>query len=51
MTNQYEYNIEDLFQSVNDIYAQYDDGDLARADAVQILLSCCEAFIEKNKGE
>jgi hypothetical protein len=44
------YTIEDLFQSVNDIYAQYDDGVVPLDDANAILENCCRAFLENLEG-
>ena len=44
------YTIEDLFQSVNDIYAQYDDGVVPLNEANAILEKCCRAFLENLKG-
>lgn len=42
------YTIEDLHQSVNDIYAMFDDGKITRESANEILRNCCESFIESN---
>jgi allophanate hydrolase subunit 1 len=47
MENQ-QYNIDDLFVSVTDIYAQYDEGEISYAEAREILKRCCEAFILKD---
>ena len=43
-----EYNIDDLFFSVNDIYSQFDEGTIDYAEAREILVRCCEAFITKD---
>ena len=40
------YTIDDLFFSVNDIYTQFDEGEIPLADAEAILLRCCQQFIE-----
>jgi hypothetical protein len=40
------YGIDSLHFSVNDIYAQYDEGEIPLAEANQILARCCEAFIQ-----
>jgi len=40
-----EYTIDDLYQSVNDVYAQYDDG-LDKKVATQVLVQCCKEFIK-----
>jgi hypothetical protein len=42
--------IDDLFFSVNDIYTQYDEGDIDYDEAEQILLRVCFHFINKSKG-
>lgn len=43
--NQNEYTIDDLFFSVNDIYSQFDEGEITYEQAREILKRCCEAFI------
>jgi len=45
-----KYTIEELFQSVNDIYAQYDEGVIPLDEANAILEKCCRAFV-KNLEE
>jgi hypothetical protein len=42
------YGIDDLFFSVNDIYTQFDEGEIDYAEARAILVRCCEAFITKD---
>ena len=42
--------LDDLFVSVNDIYEQYDEGQIDYDDAEQILLRICFHFINKSKG-
>jgi hypothetical protein len=42
------YNIDDLFFSVNDIYTQFDEGKISRANAQELLIRCCKAFIQFN---
>jgi len=42
------YNIDDLFFSVNDIYTQFDEGKIPLANAQEILVRCCKAFIQFN---
>jgi len=44
------YNLEDLFQSINDIFFQFDEGELSAADAEKLAERCCHAFI-KDKLE
>lgn len=44
------YQIDDLFQSVNDIYAQYDEGEIDRNEANRILIRCCFAFLNTNEN-
>jgi hypothetical protein len=41
-----KYTIEELFQSVNDIYSQYDEGEIPLDEANTILENCCRAFIQ-----
>jgi hypothetical protein len=43
------YDIDDLFSSVNDIYGQFDEGDIAYEQAIALLCSCCEAFLIFNQ--
>jgi len=45
-----KYTIEDLFQSVNDIYTQYDEGEIPLNEANTILENCCRAFIQNLEG-
>jgi hypothetical protein len=45
-----KYTIEELFQSVTDIYAQYDEGEIELTSANEILEKCCRAFV-KNLEE
>lgn len=40
------YHLEDLFQSINDIYYQFDGGKLSAADAEKLAKRCCHAFIK-----
>jgi len=40
------YTIDDLFISVNDIYEQYDEGEIPLDEANDILKRCCESFIQ-----
>jgi len=44
-----DYNIDDLFFSVNDIYTQWDEGSIHYEDAVALLNKCCEAFLQYNE--
>lgn len=43
------YDIDDLFSSVNDIYTQFDEGEIPYEQAVAILCGCCEAFLIFNQ--
>ena len=45
-----KYTIEELFQSVNDIYSQYDEGEIPLDEANAILEKCCRAFLENLEG-
>jgi hypothetical protein len=40
------YTIDDLHFSVNDIHEQWDDGKMHYEEAEEMLVRCCEAFIE-----
>jgi hypothetical protein len=42
--------VDDLFFSVNDIYTQYDDGEINYIEAVEILGRVCRHFL-KEGGE
>lgn len=45
-----KYNpIDELHQSVNDIFAQYDDGKIEYILAVEILRRVAEQFLESTK--
>lgn len=46
-----QYTIEELFQSVNDIYSQYDEGKIPIDQANRILKICCRTFIENLEGK
>lgn len=41
-------NIEDLYESVNDIYYQLDEGKIDKEIALDILLRVCKNFIGGN---
>lgn len=43
-----DYNIDDLFFSVNDIYTQWDEGEIPHPNATELLVKCCKAFIQFN---
>ena len=42
------YTLEDLFHSITDIFAQYDEGEIDHAQAKELAQKCCEEFL---KGE
>lgn len=44
-----DYTIDDLFFSVNDIYEQWDEGEIHYDEASALLVKCCEAFIQSNQ--
>lgn len=44
------YKLEDLFQSINDIYYQFDEGSMTANEAENLAEECCHAFI-KDKIE
>jgi hypothetical protein len=45
-----KYTIEELFQSVTDIYEQYDEGVIPLDEANAILEKCCRAFVKNLEG-
>jgi hypothetical protein len=40
--------VDDLFVSVNDIYEQYDEGEISYSEAVVILNRVCSHFMKEN---
>jgi len=40
------YHLEDLFQSINDIFYQFDEGELSATEAEKMAERCCHAFIK-----
>ena len=42
------YSIDDLFISINDIYAQFDGGKMDEKEAYQLALMCCREFINNH---
>lgn len=44
-----DYNIDDLFFSVNDVYTQWDEGQIPYEEAIHMLMNCCRAFLEFNE--
>jgi hypothetical protein len=44
------YNLNQLHQSVNDIYEQYDEGRITKTQANEILLRCCFQFVNDNRN-
>lgn len=40
--------LDDLHASVNDIYSQWDSGQIDYAEAVEILKRVCQDFIERR---
>ena len=45
------YTVEDLFQSINDIYLQLDEGTVDLKTANEIAANCCKAFLDQIQGE
>jgi hypothetical protein len=39
------YHLEDLYQSINDIFYQFDEGKLSAAEAERLAKNCSQAFI------
>ena len=42
------YSIDDLFISINDIYAQFDGGKMDEKEAYELALMCCREFINNH---
>lgn len=42
------YHLEDLYHSINDIFYQFDEGELSAAEAEKIAGNCCEAFLDDS---
>lgn len=40
------YHLEDLFQSINDIFYQFDEGEVCATEAEKMAERCCHAFIK-----
>jgi hypothetical protein len=40
------YHLEDLFQSINDIFYQFDEGEVSAFEAEKMAERCCHAFIK-----
>ena len=45
------YTLDDLFWSVNDIYTQWDEGNIPLEHANELLMRCCNAFIKSNQPQ
>jgi hypothetical protein len=45
------YTIDDLHFSVNDIHEQWDEGKIHYKDAEELLIRCCQQFIESANKE
>ena len=39
------YNLEDLYQSLNDIYYQVDEGTMSLGSGEDLALKCCNEFV------
>ena len=47
-----KYHIEDLFHSINDIFFQYDEGEISDHEASKLMGNCCKAFLnDSNKRD
>ena len=42
-----KYSIEDLFDSINDIYYQLDEGKMRLDNANNLARNCCEEFLRQ----
>lgn len=45
------YTAHDLYQSVNDIYTQIENGQISEYDASIILRRCCAQFLADNQEQ
>jgi len=45
------YQLEDLFQSINDIFEQYDMGKIQLSKASVLAKQCCEQFVKDVEHE
>jgi hypothetical protein len=43
--------VDDLFFSVNDIYTQFDEGEISYEESVAILKRICNHFLEETSNE
>ena len=43
--------LDDLFVSVNDIYEQYDEGELEYQESIAILRRVCNHFLKESLNE
>jgi len=43
------YDFEELFQSISDLFYQYDEGSITTEEANLIAVKCCEQFIKDMK--
>jgi hypothetical protein len=43
--------LDDLFVSVNDIYEQYDEGEINYPDSIEILKRVCNHFLKETSNE
>ena len=46
-----KYRLEDLFQSINDIYFQCDEGEISQDEAERLAERCCHAFIKDKLSD
>ena len=45
------YNLEDLYQSINDIYYQVDEGKIEPHEGIDLAKKCCKQFLnDQLKG-
>ena len=45
MSSQY-YDFEELFQSISELFYQYDEGEITTEQANEIAVNCCKQFIK-----
>ena len=45
------YSIDDLFISINDIYAQLDGGKITQTQAHSLTMLCCQEYLKNHREE
>lgn len=45
------YSLDDLFISINDIYAQFDMGKINESQAHSLTILCCKEYLNNHREE